>query len=85
MLNHDAQLHPHHIDEQRLYDFSEPVAKVTQNPHNPKIWGLQNMSHEKWVCTASDGTVREVEPGRNVPLVVGTKINFGKSEGEVRL
>jgi hypothetical protein len=26
-----------------------------------------------------------VEPGRSVTLAGGTKINFGKSEGEIRL
>jgi len=28
--------------------------------------------------------MRDVEPGRSVTLAVGTKINFGKVEGEIQ-
>jgi DNA-binding helix-hairpin-helix protein with protein kinase domain len=85
MLNHDTRLFPHHIDDQRLYDFSQPMAEVTRHPTDPRIWGLKNLSQEKWVSTAADGTVRDVVPGRSVTLAVGTKIHFGKAEGEIRL
>lgn len=85
MLNHDTQLFPHHVDDQRMYDFSEPVAEVTQHPKDPSVWGLRNLSDEKWVVTAADGTARDVEPGRSVTLAVGVKINFGQKEGEIRL
>ena len=43
MLNRDTQLFPHHVDDQRLYDFSQPVAAVIQHPTDPRIWGLKNM------------------------------------------
>jgi hypothetical protein len=85
MLNHDTRLFPHHIDEQRLYDFSQAVAEVTQHPTNPNIWGLKNLSPEKWVSTTPDGAVRDVPSGRSVTLTIGTKIHFGKTEGEIRL
>lgn len=85
MLNYDTQLFPHHIDTHRLYDFSRPVAAMTQNPNNPSLWGLKNLSNEKWVITTADGTIKDVEPGRSANLAVGTKINFGKSEGEMRI
>ncbi|NJP05880.1 MAG: serine/threonine protein kinase [Chloroflexaceae bacterium] len=85
MLNHDTQLFPHHIDETRLYDFGQPVAEVSRHPSDPSRWGLRNLSSDKWVCTLADGSVRDVEPSRNVPLAVGTKVNFGRSEGEIRL
>lgn len=85
MLNHDTQLFPHHIDDDRIYDFSQPVAAVTQHPTNPSIWGLKNLSNEKWAATTTDGTVKDVEPGRSVTLTVGTKIHFGKVEGEIRI
>jgi serine/threonine protein kinase len=84
MLNHDTRLFPHHVDDQRLYDFSRPVATVSRHPTDPSIWGLQNVSPEKWVINAADG-VRDVAPGRNVTLVPGVKINFGRAEGEVRV
>jgi hypothetical protein len=85
MLNHDTQLFPHHVDDEHLYDFSQPVAAVTQHPRNPDIWGLKNLSDEKWVITASDGSLQDVEPGRSVRLAVGTTINFGKKVGEIRV
>ncbi len=85
MLNWDTKLYPHHVDTDRLYDFSHPVAEVNQHPTDPSIWGLRNLSKEKWVITTDDGAILDVEPGRNVRLAVGTKINFGKKEGEIRV
>ena len=85
MLNWDTKLYPHHIDNSRLYDFSKPVAEVNQHPSDPSVWGLRNLADEKWVITTDDGAILDVEPGRNVRLAVGTKVNFGKKEGEIRL
>lgn len=84
MLNHDTGLYPHHTDDSRLYDFSEPVAKVTRHPTNVTLWGLQNLSKARWVCTSAEGIIREVEPGRNFPIALGTKVSFGNTEGEIR-
>jgi DNA-binding helix-hairpin-helix protein with protein kinase domain len=85
MLNHDTQLFPHHIDDQRMYNFSRPVAAVVVHPAKPGLWGLKNLSEDKWVIKAADGNVKDVEPGRSVTLAVGTKIQFGKSEGQIRI
>ncbi len=85
MLNWDTKLYPHHIDLGRLYDFSKPVAEVNQHPLDPAVWGLRNLTDEKWVITTADGDILDVEPGRNVKLAVGTKVNFGKKEGEIRI
>jgi eukaryotic-like serine/threonine-protein kinase len=85
MLNYDTKLFPHHIDPQKIFDFSKSVATVTQHPHDPSIWGIKNLSQEKWVCTTADGRAKDVEPGRSVMMAVGTKIDFGKAEGEIRL
>lgn len=84
MLNHDSVLYPHHIDPDRMYDFSCVVGAVTQHPTNKNIWGLKNLSDDKWVATLPDGTVRDVANGQSVPLVIGTHVLFGKSEGEMR-
>ena len=85
MLNHDTRLYPHHVSGSPTYDFSSPVAEVTRHPTNPNLWGLKNTSTSKWVCTLADHTVRDVEPGRNVPLGQGIKTQFGKVEGEIRV
>ncbi|HEY9600686.1 MAG TPA: hypothetical protein V6C85_03690, partial [Allocoleopsis sp.] len=62
------------------------IAAVTQHPTNPSLWGLKNLSDVKWVITLTDGkTQKDVEPSHSVTLATGTKINFGKVEGEIRL
>jgi len=84
MLNHDTKLYPHHIDPQRIYDFSQPAASMNQHPKEPNIWGLKNLSAEKWVATTKEGTFKDIEPGKSVSLAGGTVINFGKVQGEIR-
>jgi len=85
MLNHDTRLFPHHVDDQRMYDFSQAIAEVTQHPTNPRLWGLKNLSREKWVSMMGDGTVKDIDPSRSVALAAGTKLHFGRVEGEIRL
>ena len=85
MLNHDTKLYPHHIDNQQLNNFATPVAEISRHPQDPNIWGLKNLTNERWVATLPDGTVKDVEPGRNVTIAVGVKINFGRAEGEIRV
>ena len=85
MLNHDTKLFPHHVDDRKKYDFSEPVAEVVRNPKNPSLWGLKNLSTAKWVVNTADNNMKDVEPGRSVTLAVGTKINFGTEQGEIRV
>lgn len=84
MLNYDTCLFPHHIDEQQRYDFSTTVATVTQHPSRPEIWGLKNLSADKWVATLADSTVKDVEPGQSLTLTAGTTVNFGKATAEIR-
>ncbi len=85
MLNYNTQLFPHHVDGDKSYDFSKPIAEVTRNPQDPRIWGLKNCSGVKWAITTPDGSIKDVEPGRTVTLAIGTKVNFGKVEGEIRI
>jgi serine/threonine protein kinase len=83
MLNHDTTLFPHHVDDEKKYDFSEPVAAVTKHPTDPTVWGLKNLSTQSWSVTNNRGEVKEVSPGRSVTLALGTRINFGHAEGEI--
>ena len=85
VLLKDYCVFPHHLDSQRLYDLSQPLAVVQRHPQNPNVWGLKNLSPVKWVMTAPDGTIRDVEPGRSVTLAAGVKVNFGNVEGEIRI
>jgi eukaryotic-like serine/threonine-protein kinase len=85
ILNHDTRLFPHHIEEQRPYDFSSAVAVVSQHPSEPDRWGLRNESAQSWFLqTPSDPAPLEVPPGRSATLSHGARINFGPSEGEIR-
>ena len=83
MLNHNAHLFPHHLDDERKYDFTEPLATVTRHPTEPNIWGLKNLSRQNWSATNTRGEVKDVEPGRSVTLAMGIRINFGRAEGEI--
>ena len=84
MLNADTKLYPHHIDGDKRYDFSKQVAEIARHPQNPNIWGLRNLSSEKWSVIGTDGVMKDIEPGKSVTLVNEMKINFGKAEGEIR-
>src|ERR1041385_364517 len=83
MLNHDTFLFAHHVDEEKKYDFTHPVAAVTKHPIDPEIWGLKNLSLQTWSTTNHKGEVKDVSPGRSVTLALGTRINFGHAEGEI--
>ncbi|MGC9520552.1 MAG: protein kinase domain-containing protein [Anaerolineae bacterium] len=86
LLNHDTKLYPHHVDDNRLYDFSKPIAEVAQHPTQPGVWGLRNLSDQKWTATTDGGqTYRDVPPGRSATLAVGMRVNFGQQEGEIRV
>lgn len=85
MLNHDAKLYPHHLDVEQPHVLNIPLAEVARHPSNPDIWGLKNLSDSDWVAIGSDGIMREVPPGRSVTLSVGTKIQFGLVDGEIRM
>ena len=45
--------------------------------------GLQNLATRAWFVTLPDGQETQIEPGRNVRLASGTKINFGVLKGEI--
>jgi serine/threonine protein kinase len=84
MLTHDGKLFPHHIDSTKEFDFSTPLAEVTRHPTDLNVWGLKNCSTQKWVITAPDNSMKDIEPGRSVRLADKTKIHFGKVDGEIR-
>jgi DNA-binding helix-hairpin-helix protein with protein kinase domain len=83
MLNHDARLFPHHVDDERRYDFGQALAEVTRHPTEANLWGLKNLSRQNWSATTARGEVKDVAPGRSVTLAMGTRINFGRAEGEI--
>lgn len=84
MLNHDSQLFPHHLNENRPHDFSQVSATVQQHPKDPGKWGLKNLSSDRWVLNLADGSARDIEPGRSAALTVGSTIHFGNTKGQIR-
>jgi serine/threonine protein kinase len=83
VLTLQAKLYFHHVDSNRRYDFSAPVAEVVAHPRERGRQGLKNLSPAKWVMTNAEGVMKDVEPGRAVTLAAGTKISFGGLEGEL--
>src|SRR6266550_2502914 len=62
-----------------------PVARVTTHPTDPSSYGFQNLSQLPWRVQLPDGKKTEIAPGKNVRLVAGLRIRFGRVDGEVRL
>ena len=58
------------------FNLTDKVAEVSQHPTDPNKWGLRNRSQNDWLFTKPDGQTVCVEPGKNVPLIEGAKINF---------
>ncbi len=82
-LNHDTKLFLHHIDPDRKYDFSSPVAEVSRHPSDPQVWGLRNLSANPWKVGKTNGVVIKVYSNQSFSLVPGTSIDFGTSKGMV--
>jgi hypothetical protein len=60
------------------------VAEVSRNPQQPLMLGLKNHSTQIWRVTTATGKLVPINPGENVRLHVGTRINFiGFLVGEI--
>jgi serine/threonine protein kinase len=81
-LNHDRKIVKHHLDG-TSYDFTRTVGEVAENPKIKGMWGIKNLSTYKWVVSLPDGKMWDVEPGKSIGMVPGSKISFGKVEGEI--
>jgi DNA-binding helix-hairpin-helix protein with protein kinase domain len=85
MLNHDSKLYAHHLDDAKAIQFDTPVGEVTRHPTDATRWGLKNLGDESWSATLSDGTVRQIDPAKNLTIAPGTRIHFGAAEGDFRI
>jgi serine/threonine protein kinase len=83
VLNQDTLLYAHHLDANRRNDYTEIMAEMVPHPKRPDVWGLKNVSPQKWTTVSSTGTTAEVATGRSVSLVPGLRIRFGNVEGMV--
>jgi serine/threonine protein kinase len=85
MLNHDSKLYAHHLDDAKAVQFDTPVGEVTRHPTDATRWGLKNLGDESWSATLSDGSVRQIDPAKNLTIAPGTRIHFGATEGDFRI
>ncbi|HVZ83281.1 MAG TPA: PrsW family intramembrane metalloprotease [Terracidiphilus sp.] len=60
-----------------------PVAEVTRNPNDPNILGLTNLSTGVWETVTASGIRRQIATGQTIKLALGTRIDFGSTDGEV--
>ena len=84
MLNHDSKLFAHHLDDTAPFGFDNPVAEVTRHPRDPNVWGLKNLGSTQWTAIGQGGAMLQIDPGRSITLASGTKLQFGRADGEIR-
>ena len=80
-LNKATEIFGHHLWND--FNLTDKIAELSQHPVDPNKWGLKNVSQREWLFTKPDGQTAKVEPGKNAPLIIGAKINFGHIEGEL--
>lgn len=52
------------------------IGEIVQNPNNPSLWGLKNVTENQWKISLADGSMREVPPQKAAPLAIGVTIGF---------
>lgn len=84
LLTRDARLLRRHLDPAGPEDQASSVlGEMKQNPNNPAVWGLCNLTATPWTATATDGKTVEVPPQKSIPLVPGLKVNIGGTTAEI--
>lgn len=84
MLNSEAKLFGYHLTESQAAA-TITFAEVSRHPTDPDRVGLKNLTMQSWTATLKDGSVRVVPPGKSLALAADTHIQFGETEGQVRL
>ena len=80
LLTKGAKLYSHSIHGD--YDMNTVVGEVVQNPNNPALWGIMNLTHDNWTYIKSDNQQIPVAEGRSATIAKGAKICFGELTGE---
>ncbi len=81
LLTNKTELFQKHIIPNA--DTAKLIGKVVQNPKNPNIWGIRNLTPSAWTATFPDGTMTEIPPQRAAPLKLGLKLNIEGVEAEI--
>jgi serine/threonine protein kinase len=62
----------------------EKAGELVQNPNDPKVWGIRNLTSSNWTATFPAGNVQPVPPQKSAPVSANIKIDFGtKAIGEI--
>ena len=80
LLKPDFALGSHHfapLADTEL-EASAKWGALRQNPKDPSVWGVQNLSPAPWKARFPDGTEHEIPRERSVPLRPGTVIEMHK-------
>ncbi|MDE6980539.1 MAG: hypothetical protein K2P60_03890, partial [Lachnospiraceae bacterium] len=80
LLLANTKIYKHHIDGG--HDMDTVVGEVVQNPNNPNMWGVKNLTKENWTYIKADGTQIPVAEGRSAAIAKDAKIDFGQNVGE---
>lgn len=84
VLNRDTQIKAKHINPfVSDQEAEETVAELAQNPNNPSVWGLRNLTTASWQCKVEGEGMKEVPPQRAIPLSSGLQIEFGRAIGVI--
>ncbi len=70
-------------NQKQIFTESQLIGQVVQNPNNPKIWGIRNLTTMEWTALFADGTQKIIEPQRAAPLKLGLKLKIGEVEAEI--
>jgi DNA-binding helix-hairpin-helix protein with protein kinase domain len=85
LLSKGAKLFKRHIDQAAAEDALMVLGEVVQNPANPQIWGIKNLTKTPWTGTLPDGSTKEYVPQKAVPLNPGIKLNIGGTTAEIQI
>ncbi|EIJ43706.1 hypothetical protein BegalDRAFT_2874 [Beggiatoa alba B18LD] len=75
LLHKGTQLLQRHI-QPSSDKTSQVIGEVVQNPNNPTVWGIRNLTGYNWTATLPNGQIKTVEPQRAAPLSLGLRLDL---------
>ena len=82
LLYKNAKLYSHNIYGD--YDMDTVAGEVNQNPNNPSLWGIKNLTENVWKYIRADGQIIPVEHNRSAAIAKDARIDFGIQIGEFK-
>jgi DNA-binding helix-hairpin-helix protein with protein kinase domain len=83
LLTREAQVLRRHVNPLADEEGSTVLGQMAQNPANPQVWGIRNLTSSPWRAVFADGTSREIAPQKAVPLSAGLKLNIAGTNAEI--